>query len=87
MSSSSSSSSSSSVGGLGGEKKLKNESVGTTFLTMRVWLVSARAQRQLRIESGERETNALLLRCFLVSTRTVRSLPSTHWIVVPMAWS
>src|SRR5690349_15559609 len=50
---SSSTDSSSSVGGEGGEKKEKNESVGTTFLTMRVWLVSAnvtrgRRQRKLR---------------------------------------
>lgn len=33
-------SSSSSVGALGGEKKLKKDSVGTVFLTMRVCLVS-----------------------------------------------
>jgi hypothetical protein len=34
------SSSSSSVGALGGEKKLKKDSVGTVFLTTRVCLVS-----------------------------------------------
>lgn len=33
-------SSSSSAGGFGGEKKLKNESVGTVFLTIRVCFVS-----------------------------------------------
>lgn len=33
-------SSSSSEGALGGEKKLKNDSVGTVFLTIRVCLVS-----------------------------------------------
>lgn len=33
---------SSSPGGLGGEKKLKNDSVGTVFLTTRVCLVSAK---------------------------------------------
>lgn len=31
--------------------------------------------------------NTLLLRCFLVSIRTVRSLPSTQSILVPTAWS
>lgn len=40
MSETASYSSSSSDGGFGGEKKLKNDSVGTCFLTMRVCLVS-----------------------------------------------
>ena len=76
----------SSDGGVGGEKKLKNDSAGLALRTRRVRFVSATVNVSLSL--GRRnESHLLLLRCFLISNVFVRSLSSFHSIGVPIARS
>lgn len=78
--------SSSSAGGCGGEKKLKKDSVGTLILTTRVCLVSEGGVRLLvRASGAEYQDHLLLLRCFLLSRRRVKSLSAFQSILEPSA--